>query len=470
MTFHALLLNMLLFFNVTGRFFSNNLNILPRYFNVIDVVIVFIIFIIFLISSSSSENESNYKNIFKLYVFFTVLLIIGIFLNYSYINKIPAVSQYIMYSESIILFYSIVNLPFSNIDISNYIKLLIILIVINLIIGFLQFIFLYSPGNSEAIIGTFSGNAEQYAGFIIIAIYYLIGKAKLDPSKNIQYALMIIIILALILMIDNKASWLGVTTSVFFILLILSESSFIDKAKYLLLFLLISILGLMIVLSTSASLGKFEGMRDAWESDNFMNLGKLKAYQDVLESYEIYPHTIVTGSGPATFYSRSSWQFYYIDDILFYNADKTYDKKGSYRTSNSMGGIISKLDIKPYYYKFFSRKKIYNIGSGQVDLPFSSYVALLGETGIVGTFLYLSIYIISFKKLIICLTKYNNDAEIYPFIVSTIGLFLYLCSVSIYNNWMETGRIATILWSMIAMVFVYDLNNKDNIITNECEA
>ena len=29
-------------------------------------------------------------------------------------------------------------------------------------------------------------------------------------------------------------------------------------------------------------------------------------------------------------------------------------------------------------------------------------------------------------------------------------------SISLYNNWLETGRMTTILWSMIAMVYKYD--------------
>ncbi len=167
------------------------------------------------------------------------------------------------------------------------------------------------------------------------------------------------------------------------------------------------------------------------------------------------------GSGPGTFYSRAGRGFYDISESMYYSKQET---KEVYKASDSMGGVIGRTLTNPFYKQFYDNDKIYCLGSGTTDEPFSSYVGLLGETGIIGTFLYLAIYITVLRKLSIYLNRYKNDPNIFLLIAACVGCVAYTMALSVYRGWFEVGRMTTILWSMIAMVFRYpELYQKNEI-------
>lgn len=207
------------------------------------------------------------------------------------------------------------------------------------------------------------------------------------------------------------------------------------------------------VKKVSPSMGKLSGLAEAWNSGNLRNLGKVKAYEDILRAFEKEWHMAVIGSGPGNFYSRSGTQFYLLGASLSRNDAKSI-RTFSLRTSNSMGGVISLTTQAPFYEQFYIDREIFRIGSAQVDSPFSSYAALLGETGIIGTFLYLSIYVGLLRRLLVSVKEsYSLLAQFYPLAIATVGLVIYIMTDSVYNSWLETGRMTTIAWAMAALLF-----------------
>src|SRR4029079_10372209 len=92
------------------------------------------------------------------------------------------------------------------------------LIVFEFIVGLIQFPILLSTGNSEAVVGTFNGNAEQYTGFLLLGVCYYLGLIKVDPSKKGRYNALVLAILILIPFVDNKASCLGVIIALYFLM------------------------------------------------------------------------------------------------------------------------------------------------------------------------------------------------------------------------------------------------------------
>jgi hypothetical protein len=408
-----------------------------------------------------------YKHVFGHLVIFNVILVGGALLNFEYLYPKVAISQIIMWNEPIILFLILVNLPFSLQDIKTFNKLLFFLIVFEFIVGVMQVPIYLKTGESESIIGTFHGNAEQYAAFLMIGIFYLFGKSKTEPARKILYNMIIPAMLALILLIENKASWLGIGLSVMYLLHRMGglEIYVTHKIKYIFAFSLLFLFALFVVLRSASTLYKYAAIQEAWESGNFSNLGKLKAYRDTFMSYSEKPYKTLVGSGPGTFYSRAANQFFELsDDMFIVPLTSLLGKKEEYRASDSMGGVINKAEKEPFFKTFFLENKIYLTGSGTVDDPFFSLVALLGETGLAGTFIYLGIYIIIFKRLSFYFDKWRNDSMMFPLVASTVGFLVYIMVISIYNNWLETGRLTTILWSMIAMVLKYgDLTSTNEL-------
>jgi hypothetical protein len=123
-----------------------------------------------------------------------------------------------------------------------------------------------------------------------------------------------------------------------------------------------------------------------------------------------------------------------------------------------MGGVIDPTSsVEPFYKRFYvgNREKIFSIGTGQVDSPFSSYAGLLGETGLIGLILYGSLYFGAYRRLRSYWSSFSSDPRIFPLITASTGFLVYTVTVSLYNPWLETGRMTTILWAMIAIVFQY---------------
>ncbi|MGI0011390.1 MAG: hypothetical protein ACREAE_08320 [Nitrosopumilaceae archaeon] len=401
---------------------------------------------------------ATYKHVFAHLVIFNFILVFGALLNFDYLYPKAAISQIIMWNEPIILFLILVNLPFSLQDIKTFNKLLFFLIVFEFIVGIIQVPIYLKTGESESIIGTFHGNAEQYADFLMIGIFYLFGKSKTEPARKILYNVIIPAMLALILLIENKASWIGIGLSVMYLLHRMGrlEIYVAHKMKYIFIFSLLLLFALFVIFRSASTLHKYAAIEQAWQSGNFFNLGKMKAYRDTFMSYNDKPYMALVGSGPGTFYSRASNQFFELtEDMFIIPLTSLLGKKEEYRASDSMGGVIKKAEMESFFKTFFFESKIYLTGSGTVDDPFFSFVALLGETGLAGTFIYLGIYIIIFKKLSFYFDQWRDDSMIFPLIASTLGFLVYIMVISIYNNWLETGRLTTILWSMIAMVLKY---------------
>jgi len=122
-----------------------------------------------------------------------------------------------------------------------------------------------------------------------------------------------------------------------------------------------------------------------------------------------------------------------------------------------MGGIIKQAkNFEPYFKQYYLNRRLFLIYSGTADSPFSSYASLLGETGMLGLIIYFGFYIYIIKNMKFNLKKYFGNSHIFPLITASFGFLLYIIIMGFYNFWLETGRLTTILWSMIAMVVKYD--------------
>src|SRR5262249_51476823 len=132
------------------------------------------------------------------------------------------------------------------------------------------------------------------------------------------------------------------------------------------------------------------------------------------------------------------------------------ESTGSGQASNSAEGMLAITTRKPYYLKFYgSREGIFAIGSRQVDGPFSPYAGLLGETGLLGTWLYMGIYLLVLRQVWGYLSVYREDTRIFPLVTVACGFSVYLLANSVYGPFLETTRYTTILWSVVGLVCVY---------------
>ncbi|GEM_PF-2367956 len=462
MPLHFLLLCALLLCNVLLRTFTNGFQVLPKIFNVIDIPIVALLFILSLAHRGKATPLSWARTISRRLLWFCVVLVLGAALNPGYFYLPAALSQVVMLVEPILLFVALTNLPITEQQITTYSRLLHKLVILQIAIGVLQLPARIQTGNSEAVHGTFTGNAEQYAAFLMIGIFYLIGLASLSPHKRKRYILAILLILVLAVSVDNKASWLGTACALALVLWRLDLLK-LQQFRTLGPILLILSLGVGIAFlatRTSSSLIKYQRLWEVLSSGNATQLGKVKAYIDIARSHLTHPHMIFVGAGPSTMYSRASRQFY-LDatsrQTLYMNPDVASAELQDVRmsrdaASSAMQGVVTRTYRAPYYLNFYSgREAIWAIGSGQVDTPFSPYAGLLGETGVLGFLLYVGIYGMTLRRLASMLPVARQHVGAFPILTAAGGLMLYILVNSVYGPFLETTRYTTLLWSMVAL-------------------
>jgi len=280
--------------------------------------------------------------------------------------------------------------------------------------------------------------------------------------KRRDYRLLAVImgILILIFMIDNKASWLGIGASALYLAWKIGDFKGRASGRVV----AIACVGVLfigafvLVRAVSGSLVKFSAIATALKDGEVLRLGKIKAYRDIVSAWSENPLRILVGAGAANMYSRASRQFYLVRlDTMYSNPDKVEMSEFAERQSNSMGSLIQATGRTSFYSKFYRGRddQIRAIGSGQVDTPFSPYAGLLGETGVLGFLIYMSFYWTVLKRLGHILPLYRHDPNFFPLLLAAQGFLIYTLVNSVYGPWLETGRMTTILWSLIALCFIY---------------
>lgn len=467
MQFANFLLYALLIGNVTLRVFTNYLQVLPKIFNIFDVFVTAAFVVFFILSR---RRIVRFKKILYLLVGFNCICLFGSLFNPEYFYPSAALAQLVMYNEPIVLFLVLVNLPITMKTIQIFFKMLFILVCLQITLGILQVPLYISTGDTEQIIGTFHGNAEQYGAFVMLGVFLFLSLSLVKPKLKWYFYFLSIISVILIILVDNKASWFAIVISMVYLAtrFLITQKDNIHRITTLCIIITLITIAFGIA-KQSITYGKIENTLRVISEGKMFELGKLSAYRDVFQAFEDNPHMALMGTGLGNFYSRSSYQFYNYSNYLnkskvqrrFLNQEQIIAEKAQKRErkkSNSLGGVIEKANKDPFYAQYYDGyKEFYFIGSGQIDNPFSSYVALLGETGFLGMLLYLLIYLIIIKSINqIINSKIIKNSKIFPLELAALGMIIYLLSVSIYGMWLDTGRINTILWAMIAVIFQYD--------------
>jgi hypothetical protein len=459
MSLQFLFLAALLTGNVLLRFFTNSLGVVPRIFNIWDIVVTLALAALAVGMPKPDNVPVNTRKILLLLTAFNVVCALGTVFNFSHVYWLAALSQMIMWNEPILLFLAVVSLPFTLSDIARFQRLLLMLVLLEIVVGLVQAPFAIIHHSSEEIIGTFRGNAEQYQYVILIAVFYLLAQLELLPTRKMFRRAAVFAVLVLVILIDNKASWiaLAITLAILVPRFPALRTEVSGRLKSYALVAVLLVFGYSVVKLTSDTAGsKFGKLADAIESGNLLNLGKVKALRDVLRAYVSYPQMALIGSGCGTFYSRAAFQFFPFHLKEVYQNEVSVGSGEFVAGSASMAGVIDPVrGTKAFYKQFFKYEKIYAVGSGTADFPTSSYIALLGETGLVGTILYLSIYAIGLRAARDHLGMLADEEAVFPFAAASFACLVYLVIMGCYNFWLDCGRVNTIVWSMMGLTTRY---------------
>jgi hypothetical protein len=178
-------------------------------------------------------------------------------------------------------------------------------------------------------------------------------------------------------------------------------------------------------------------------------LGKVEAFLNVSRLYQQRVHIAIIGCGPGTFSSRAWATFTRIgtygavDYSVFENVN--WGSGPSEGLAKYTPGYYSAKYTLPIY-----QKPVALLGSITIDGPFTSYAALLSEVGCLGTFALVGAYVSTLMTLR-RIMKASSDRFCFVLALTAIGGFLLLLQMSIFDNWLEVGRVTIPVWAIAAL-------------------
>jgi hypothetical protein len=153
---------------------------------------------------------------------------------------------------------------------------------------------------------------------------------------------------------------------------------------------------------------------------------------------------VLEGVGPGSYSSR---------------AFRTFVLAETESQSNVTEGFVAAIPPPPWAAKFLMPlldKPTYLFGSSTVDGPFSSYLSLLAEVGILGFICYLWLYLTAVKKAWSAgrAARVEMDALTFAISFAFVGGVLLLFQMALFDNWFEVSRVSISLWLLFVPLAV----------------
>jgi hypothetical protein len=309
--------------------------------------------------------------------------------------------------------------------------------------------FISSGHNPDAISGTFGTNAYQLVFFMLVVIALLATMLTCEPGRLVSRFAPVLLLLMLVTIFLAQYRALLVTTGVTVLIIGILLG---QRARGLIAAVLV-IAALVVTLqyvsshfpqlkfaSTVSTLLRNPGFYVSERLDTFRVVGRL---------YTDSPRYILTGTGPGTFSSRA-WQ--------------TFAQAQSTSRSNVQGPYVSRLtgssayhtDVSDKYVTSPQRGKRAVQGSGSLSSPYSSYLSLMAETGLLGFLLLTGVYVIvTARALRVARMSVRRSVPGDPLpalLVACAVAFTVLLQMGLLaGNWFEVTRLTFLSWALLAV-------------------
>src|SRR5262249_28577941 len=97
-------------------------------------------------------------------------------------------------------------------------------------------------------------------------------------------------------------------------------------------------------------------------------------------------------------------------------------------------------------------KPAWQLGSGTADGPFTSYVSLAAETGLLGFAAMIGLYAVSWWRLV-SLARTTGDRVERSTALAAAGALLTLMAVSLLDNYLEQTRLGCLTWFLVGLAW-----------------
>jgi hypothetical protein len=449
----ALTLSASLILIVCIRFFSENIRVVPALAQYIDVPITAgIAFCAFLALIRRGHRVGVSKLGVVLYLFVLVSLV-SAFVNSSRTQLLPVAMFVFNFTAPLIFALVTIDARLDRRDVELVVRAFFCLGIVQLAVGILYGLprFL-ATSNPDYVSGTFGQNPYQFTYFIGLWLLFVLGgtvtrSESKRRGQNVAVGLAALAVFGLFYAAQYRAMLMFFTLV---ILLTLWVSPARASSRLILTVVLtaVSVVTLIVVATSFPNL-KLLKVFDLFEdSSPIVESGKVKAVKNVVAMYGEVNQAALVGSGPATFSSRAY--------ITFSAKPRPGKEAVGALAVNLMGGRYS-TDVANKFVASIPYKPIQ--GGTTASSPMSSYTSLAAEVGPFGLLLYLYAYFsalaYSYRRMNACAESGDGLGARLAF--TCFGGLLLLLIQALFDNWLETTRVAIPLWTLVGLLYALQM-------------
>jgi hypothetical protein len=433
---------------VTVRFFTEIIAVAPRALNFVDIP-VFLTLALGAMFVRPGQLGSTYLRVGYPAIAFFVLAIVSAAINSGRTEAAPVVVFIYGFLGPLAVYAAVYRIwpPGEAVSLS---RMLVWLGLLQLAVVALVDLprFATSGRNPDLISGTFGTNAYQLVFFLLVVAALLAGIFTFEPNRRVaRFVPVLILAMFAVTLLAQYRALLATTVVTIFVVSILLGTHV--RGMFVAALAVVAFgFAFSYVASSFPSL-KLKATATTLTQDPWtFARDRSKAAGPVAGLYRDDAQAIVVGSGPGTFSSRA-WQ--------------TFANAASPSFSNVQGGYAQKLtggiyetDVSTKYVLPRLQHGTVIQGSHALSSPFSSYLSLAAEVGLLGLALIAGLYVAALlrsfrlaKQEIANATQ--GDAVPALTLATTIGL-LTLLQMGFLENWLEVTRITFIVWAMFAVV------------------
>jgi hypothetical protein len=432
---------------VTIRFFTEVVPVVPRAANFVDIPI-FLALALAAISMPSARPGRAYLRVGLPAAAFIVLVIASATINSDRTSPAPAIVFLYGFLAPLAVYAAVYRIwPPGNAG--SLSRLLVWLGLLQLVVVALVDLPRYaSSENPDVISGTFGTNAYQLVFLLLVVAALLAGIFTLEPGRKVaRFAPFLILVIFGAVLLAQYRALLATTVVMMLVVAILLGTRL--RGVLVAVFAVVAFgLAFAYVASAFPRLKLETTATTFTESPTTYASARYKATRPVAGLYRDDPRAIAIGSGPGTFSSRA-WQ--------------TFANAGSTSASNVQGGYAQKLtggvyatDVSKKYIDPQLSEGVVIEGSRALSSPYSSYLSLAAETGLVGLVIIVGVYLAVLLRVFRTsrrLIAHAMPGDPLPALaLATTIAFLTLLQMGFLENWLEVTRITFIAWAMLAVV------------------
>jgi hypothetical protein len=432
---------------IVVRFFTERVAILPRALNAIDLIAVPIL-LPFCLLWTIVKKKFRFRGKWPI-LLITLFLIVWSFswlVNSAEVHWIGGLLFVGGLLTPICFYLILINIGLYRRFCRRLLRLLSALLIVNLIIGSIQARQGFGTG-ADFVFGTFGVNQNQLAFFLAVMMAYLLARWRYQRF-SIFNLLLLLWSSILFILCGFQTLWIMFAVAcglVFLVFGLLTGRLLAGKISRKLIPIVV-ITALVPVFALSLLNFTRFNIYDVLSqfSTHFDRLGKVQLIKSVPLVWESRPWAFWLGVGPGTFNSRAFRSIAIVPYGTGGGTDVAASVIEPFYTSE-----LSARFVIPYF-----QRGVYLLSGANTDGPFTSYVSVPIEVGMIGGVALFGIYGIAALALIRSL-RHSSDPQQRMLAAWALSCLLMLLGIAAVDNYLETTRYTLLVWLTVAVWQIY---------------